>query len=136
MSKRLSVIAAIVGSLACATAPDPESAATPASASHQTDVITAAELTDPALGSANLYEAVRRLRPRFLSSRGPSSIANPSAGVVHVSVDGGPLTSVNILASYMPNTIAEVRYLNSGDAAQRFGTTSNGGGVILVKSRN
>lgn len=135
MFKRFSLVAALVGSFACAGAPDPESDAAPTSASHQADLITAAELTDPALGSANLYEAVRRLRPRFLSSRGPSSIANPSAGIVHVSVDGGPLTTVNVLASYMPNTIAEVRYLNSGDAAQRFGTTSNGGGVILVKSR-
>lgn len=135
LARRFCTVAGLLLSVACASAPDPDSDAAPLSVSRQADVITATELTDPALGSANLYEAVRRLRPRFLSSRGPSSIANPSAGTVHVSVDGGPLSAVSVLASFLPNTIAEVRYLNAGDATQRFGANANGGGVLLVKSR-
>ena len=133
-ARRLYLGAALLTTFACAGAPDPEAGAAP-NASHQGDLITTAELNDPSLGSANLLEAVRRLRPRFLSSRGPSSIANPSAGVVHVSTDGGPLASAGVLANYLPNSVVEVRFLNANDAALRFGTAANGGGVILVKSR-
>ncbi len=135
LTTRVCTIAALLGALACANAPDPESGAVPVSASRQADVISESELSDPALVSTNLYEAVRRLRPRFLNARGPSGIANPSAGVVQVSVDGGPLSSASVLQNFLPNSVREVRFLSSADAAQRFGTTANGGGVILVRSR-
>lgn len=136
-TKHLWALAALSALLACASGPDPEPDAAPASArsGRTADVITMRELSDPSIGTSNLFEAVRRLRPRFLSSRGPSSINNPAAGIVQVSVDGGPLSSTSVLRTILPNAVSEVRYLNSGEAAQRYGTTANGGGVILVKSR-
>lgn len=99
------------------------------------DLITAEELADPAIVAGDALQAVQRLRPRFLMARGTVSNSNRSAGSVQVSVDGGPLLTVNHLKTLRPASIAEIRYLNASDAAQRFGTAAASGGVIMVKSR-
>ncbi len=116
---------------ACAQSGTPVIASAP---SRGSDVITAAELSDPAL-TGDALDAVRRLRPRFLVRRGAQSVRSPDAGSVHVSIDGGPLQTLSILSRFRPIEIAEIRYLNSSDAAQRFGTTAGSGAVILVKSK-
>ncbi|MBC8086037.1 MAG: hypothetical protein H7Z40_02130 [Phycisphaerae bacterium] len=98
-------------------------------------MITADELAAPAVRIGDALEAVRRLRPRFLASRGSGSVRNANAGLVRVSVDGGPLQSVNFLSRMRPAEIAEIRFLNATDAAQRFGTASGSGAVMMVKTR-
>ncbi len=118
--------------MACSGNPAPSA---DSSATRRPDVITAEELADPSVAAGDALEAVRRLRPSFLVTRGVSSIKNTSAGSVHISIDGAPLLTVDNLARLRPAQIAEIRYLNSSDAAQRFGTSAGTGGVILVRSR-
>jgi hypothetical protein len=136
-NKRLCTLALlVVAAMACASGSsstgDPNSST---ASSRNSDVITAEELADPAVASGDAYEAVQRLRPRFLMTRGAVSARNASAGSVHISVDGGPLLTVDNLSRLRPSQIAEIRYLNSSDAAQRFGTNAGSGGVIMVKSK-
>ncbi|MEO7360075.1 MAG: hypothetical protein ABI120_07090 [Gemmatimonadaceae bacterium] len=88
-----------------------------------------------AIGTGDALEAVRRLRPRFLIVRGASSIRTPDAGAVHVSVDGGALQAVSILSRMRTGELAEIRFLNASEAAQRFGTASGTGAVLVVKTR-
>jgi hypothetical protein len=104
-------------------------------ASRSSDVISAAELAAPSVVNGDALEAVRRLRPRFLSARGASSIRVAGAGAVHVSIDGGNLLTVSHLSRMRPGDISEIRYLNASEATQRFGTNAAMGGVLLVKSR-
>jgi hypothetical protein len=111
------------------------STSTGASASRGSDVITAEELAHPSISSVDALEAVRRLRPRFLAVRGTVSMRVADAGSVHVSVDGGPLVTVSYLSRMRPSEIAEIRFLNANDAAQRFGTNAGSGSVLLIKSR-
>ena len=122
--------------MACSGNPAPsgDPGSAPAT-TRRTDVITAEELADPSVSAGDALEAVRRLRPSFLVTRGVSSIRNTSAGSVHISIDGAPLLTVDNLARLRPAQIAEIRYLNSSDAAQRFGNSAGTGGVILVRSR-
>jgi hypothetical protein len=134
LSKRLYFSALLVAAIACASTPASEPGTT-VGAGRNADVITAAELSEPAVASGNALEAVQRLRPRFLMTRGAVSAKNPSAGSTHVSVDGGPLLGVDQLSRLRPSQIAEIRYLSASDAAQRFGTNAGSGGVILVKSK-
>ncbi|MEO7997625.1 MAG: hypothetical protein ABI852_09275 [Gemmatimonadaceae bacterium] len=114
-----------------------KTAATHAAATgdRPSDVITAAELSDVSVSNGDALAAVRRLRPRFLTGRGSGSIRASDAGNVHVSLDGGPLQTVNFLSRMRPGEIAEIRYLNASEAALRFGTIAGTGGVMLVKSR-
>lgn len=106
-----------------------------AASTRNPDLITADELTDPAIVAGDALQAIQRLRPRFLMARGSVSNSNRSAGSVQVSVDGGPLLVVSHLKTLRPASIAEIRYLNTSDAAQRFGTAAASGGVIMVKSK-
>jgi len=98
-------------------------------------VITAEELDGPSVNTGNALDAVRRLRPNFLMTRGTTSMQNPNAGSVHVSVDGGPLQTLDFLSRLQAREVAEIRYLSPSDAAQRFGVSTGSGAVILVKSK-
>lgn len=113
----------------------PAAKATSAPLNRSSDIISQSELLDPAVNSGTALEAVRRLRPRFLATRGNGSIRTEDAGTVHVSLDGGPLQTVSFLSRMRPSEIAEIRYLNASQAAQKFGTLSGTGAVMLIKSR-
>lgn len=134
LTKRRCTAMLFVFAAACSTNPAP--ARDPnAAAARKSDVITAEELADPSVSAGDALEAVRRLRPSFLVTRGASSIKNTTAGSVHVSVDGGMLGTLDNLSRLRPNQIVEIRYLSAADAAQRFGTSAGSGGVIVVKTR-
>ena len=120
---------------ACAGSPSTANDGNGPATARNADVITAEELADPSVANGDALEAVKRLRPRFLMTRGASSVKNTTAGNVHVSVDNGPLLTVENLSCLRSNQIAEIRYLNASDAAQRFGSNAAGGGVIVVKSK-
>ena len=133
---RLCIAAALAFVAACTSNPTPGGDPAPVSTvSRHTDIITAEELADPSIAAVNALDAVRRLRPGFLMSRGASSMKNTTAGSVHVSIDGAPLLTVDNLSRLRPAQIAEIRYLNAADAAQRYGTSAGSGAVILVRSR-
>ena len=121
--------------IGCARSSGGGAPSTATTASRGSDVITAQELADASVSAGDALEAVRRLRPRFLATRGSGSIRIASAGSVHISVNGGPLLTLTELSRMRPGEIAEIRYLNATEATQRFGTLAGGGGVLLVKSR-
>jgi hypothetical protein len=103
--------------------------------SADANVITAAELSDPAVSGYDALTAVQRLRPAFFRTRGFGSVKDSTAGIVHVSVDGGALFTVDYLSGLRTSDLAEVRYLTAIEATQRFGTAAGTGGVILVRSK-
>lgn len=109
----------------------------PASSSsvRSSDLITADELMTPAVRNGDALEAVRRLRPRFLNSRGRGSIRVAGAGALQVSLNGGPLQPLSFLARLRPDELASIQFLNSTDATQRFGTSAGTGSVLLVKNK-
>ena len=136
LTTRLWPAVLLISASACTRQSSPTSApASVGTATRASDLLTREELSHPSVIAGDALEAVRRLRPRFLASRGATSIRVAGAGSVHVSLDGGPLLSVNVLSRMRPGEIAEIRYLNATEAAQRFGTAAGSGGVMLVKSR-
>jgi hypothetical protein len=128
----------LVAAMACASggaSSEATEGGTATGTARNADVISAAELADPSVATGNALEAVQRLRPRFLMTRGAMSVKNTTAGSTHVSIDGGPLLTVDALSRLRPSQLLEIRYLSASDAAQRFGTAAGSGGVILAKSR-
>ena len=120
-----------------ATASDDGMTPSPAAArSRNSEIITAAELEDPALGDIDALAAVQRLRPSFLRNRGPVSGQNTAAGLTQISLDGAGLQSIGALRNVRANEVAEMRYFSASDAAQRFGTNAASGAVILVKRKS
>ena len=135
--RRVYAIALLVTAVGCthrSGTPDPDPVAAPAS-TRDSDVITARELADPSVQGDNALDAVRRLRPRFLSSRGRQSVSAGGQGALLVSTNGGPLRALSDLGRLRSHEISEIRYLSPSDAAQRFGTAAGSSPVLLVTSK-
>lgn len=107
------------------------------------DVISQEELADPGLKAQNLLNAIRTLRPQFLSDRGQQSYKcaspgdcqmDPDAGKVHVSVDNGRILPLQELENIHTATVREVRFLNQAAAMQKFGGAARSGPVIMVST--
>lgn len=131
----------VVAALALATSCGPHQtplgeAALPA---RNPDIISRAELSDPAIAAMDALTAIRQLRPSFFRDRGPQTLRSSgdpalAPGQVRISQDYGPLQAVGALGSIGTRTLVEVRYLNANDATARFGINANGGPVIVVLS--
>jgi TonB-dependent receptor-like protein len=97
------------------------------------NLITADEIAKS--NASNAYEAVERLRPSFLQTRGPQSIQNTTPPTPNVYVDGMRYGTVQSLQSLPALSIIKIEYMNALDATQRFGI-GNDGGAILVTTKH
>ena len=100
-----------------------------AKTSRTYDLITRDELAEASLLGTTAWFAIQRLRPSYLIDKtaGAARTIHP----LSVSVNGGELTGLNTLITIPTQTIAEIRYLDMGNAAQRFHNRATGP-VILV----
>lgn len=117
---------ALIAVLACASGGS-GSGSLPA---QDRNVITDTELTS--VNSSSLYDAIEKLRPHFLRSRGSSGLSGESSSdFAAVYVDGRPYGDIGSLRSLVPAQLSQVRYYDAISAQQKFGITS-GSGVIDV----
>jgi len=87
------------------------------------DRIVAAELE--AVPQLSAYEAIQRLRPRWLVTR--------SGGMPQVHVNGNiQMGGVEALRTVRAADIQEIRYLNAADATTRFGTNYVSGAILVT----
>jgi len=120
-------VAATVLVVACAHVP---STPTLLGMSYDPDVITVGEFQEVQEGSA--YDLIRRLRPTFLSYRGPTTILGSATGMPTVYVDGMRYGSFASLHQIPANWVGEVRLYRASSAGQ-FGL-DNTGGVLMIKT--
>lgn len=107
----------------------PHTADTPGTRSS--DVITIDEIRRSQ--SQNAYDAVRRLRPSFLVSRGPTTLVQRNDRAPVVYLDSRRYGDVESLRNLTVDGIFEVRFLSPNQAQIRFGM-NHAGGVIHVVS--
>ena len=89
------------------------------------NLITAEELAEHS--TLNAMDVVRRLRPRWLTGRGPS--AQPQ-----LILDGTRMGDARSeLQSISVADVSEMRYLNASDATMRFGTNFPGGAIVVTR---
>jgi hypothetical protein len=96
-------------------------------------VITAPELVNS--GAAHAHEAVQRLGPDYLRTRGPSSVLNPTAMGPAVFVDGVFLGGLDVLADIPIGELARIKYFSAWDATTRFGAGYANGVIELTTKR-
>jgi hypothetical protein len=119
----------------CASSPASASSSAQQQASRprgSRDRITADELAT--IDVQNALQAVQRLRPNFLQTRGGASSSitqGPQDVVVYVDQTrmGGPST----LAQIPITDVKEIQYLNGTDATQRYGTGHGSGAIIVLR---
>ena len=81
------------------------------------------------------YDAVRLLRPSFLTFRGQTSVLGTSSPYPTVYVDGLRIGDIDALRGIPAQQIATIRLYRAWDAATRFGG-GNMGGVIAITTRS
>lgn len=141
-SMRFCASPALLLCLGCAGSGHPSTDARPVetssaaeSARVSSEVVTRAELDASPLGDVDALTIIKQLRPRYLSYRGLASTSDPRGGGIQVSINQGRLTGTEVLTSIRKDEIDEIRYLNAAAAAQRFGSLSRAGPVILLRRR-
>jgi hypothetical protein len=121
---RRTLIAAITFLIpACATTSEP-------GARSSFGDITIGEIEEA--NASDAYILVQRLRPGWLRQRGSSSINRPTPRVVYL--DNMRVGGLDSLRQISANSIERIRFLDSPDATQRFGT-GHVNGAILVFTR-
>ena len=84
------------------------------------NILRADEIAAAEVGTA--YDAIMRLRPRFLMGRGSTSINLPYSGGVRIYVDGVYQQRADDLRSVPASDIVYIRYLSAAEATTYWGT--------------
>ena len=108
----------------------PASAA--ATARSNGDVISAEEIRGGQF--RDVYNAVERLRPQFLRSRGATSARDVDGNLPIVFVDEQRLGAVASMRGLPIDNVREIRFIPPRDATTRWGTGYTAG-VIMVVTR-
>jgi len=95
------------------------------------NLLTQADLLQT--NTASVFEAIQQARPQWLQARGAGRIGEPAE--VLVFVNDAPAGDIGVLRSWRITDILDVRFLTATDAATRYGTTAESGGVIVMRTR-
>lgn len=98
----------------------------------QRDVITMEEIETGGQLDRDLGSAIRSLRPHFLAP--PRGIRTMGAGMIYplvVYVDGIKQSGTDALVNIMAKDVKEVRYLDPSQSSNAYGTTANGGAIVV-----
>lgn len=102
------------------------------SAHGSADVLTAEEMDS--WGAQDLLEVIQRLRPRWLMARRGVNFSERLP--VSVVVDGMRQDgSVEVLRRFRAGDVAEVRFLNAGDATTLYGLGMMSGAIVVTLKR-
>ena len=97
------------------------------------DVVRVEEL-EAVREAGTAFDALRKLRPEFLTRRAAAVPTDPEEGYPVVYLDGQRLGGLSTLQGIPLTSIVEIRYLRTAAAAERLGK-SHPGGVIAVSTR-
>jgi hypothetical protein len=81
----------------------------------------------------NLYDAINKLRPNWLTSRGPTSVTDATPTSVDVFMGNNYLGKADYLHQVRPGDVTEVAYFDPGSAAARFGMGHPRGVIELIR---
>jgi len=126
-------LTALILGLAAATGCASSKTAAQTGAPHRStgNVIGGEELTGT--GATNVYEALQRLRPQWLTSARIRRGGSGDELVVYLDSNRyGTLTSLQQLSV---GGIQEVRYYGASEATNRFGTGHTGGAIVVSMSK-
>jgi hypothetical protein len=93
--------------------------------------LTEAQLS--AANVANLYDAIVKLRPNWLTSRGPTSVKDATPTSVDVFMGNNFLGKADYLRQVRPGDVSEVKYWDPGSAAARFGMGHPRGVIEVIQ---
>ena len=94
------------------------------------DTITRQQMID--IAATTVYDAVQKLQPSWLSTRGPRSLTDDTPTVASVFVNGTNVGDVTYLRNLRPDAVDRLRYWDVGEASARFGMGHPRGVIEVV----
>jgi hypothetical protein len=95
------------------------------------NVLTQEQLA--ATHSENLYDAIAKLEPEWLTSRGATSVTDATPTLASVFMSGTYLGKADYLREMRVIDVSEVRYWDAGQASARFGMGHPRGVIELTR---
>ncbi|GMR13159.1 MAG: hypothetical protein BMS9Abin29_1360 [Gemmatimonadota bacterium] len=120
---------AVIFTLACSSS-ESGPAAQP-SVGNRSSAITMEELAT--MAGLDVFEAVSRLRPKWLRTRGPVSLMLETGVRVHV--NGFDRGRVQELRSIWSTDVESIRFLSAPDATTRYGINHANGAIMITLRR-
>jgi len=96
------------------------------------NVISADEIANT--HERNAYEIIQALRPSMLVNRGPTSLSDPSQGIV-VFLDDQRFGDLGSLKQIAYGEVGEIRFLSPAEAQARWGPGYPSGVILVVSKR-
>ena len=122
----LAAFALMIGLAGCASGSGGSGSSGSSGSSSGPNRLTAADLVNQQ--ELDLYDAIRQLRGRGLTSRG--------RGTPRVVVDGSPRQSgIDELRSLRVSDVQEIEFLSASNATTRFGTGYDAGAILVTTRR-
>jgi len=100
--------------------------------SKDRNVITRAELLRSAQKTKDLFEAIRVLKPHFLSPLTSRTQGNESPSKPVVYIDGAFAGELDVLRSILVNNVEEVRFKSPTEASVELGPNAPGGAIMVT----
>lgn len=100
------------------------------------NLVTREELV--ATNARTVYDALARLRPSWMTSRGPANIGNvrdPSEAVANVYMEGNHMGNLEYLKQVYVSDVHEIRFWGPGEAGARFGMGNPRGVIEIIPRR-
>jgi hypothetical protein len=116
---------------ACASAGSGDNGGDTPKTRYSRNVITLEEIQH-ASGLRTAYDAIQRLRPQFLQTRGTSGLRGSTEVAVYV--NGMPMGGIAVLNQINIQDVKEIRHYSASNATTKYGTGLTGG-LIEVKTR-
>lgn len=85
-------------------------------------------------GAQTAYAALQRIRPNWLTSRGPTSLTNPTPSYASVYINGVDVGDISYLKQVNVVDVLTMRFYRATEAGARFGR-NHPGGVIAVTTK-
>lgn len=103
---------------------------------QERNVITREEILNSSFMEKDLYQAIRGLRPHFLSPpAGVRSRASTASSPPAVYVDGMRQAGLDALRTLRTSEVEEVRYLTPTAAQSELGSAASGGALMIKLHR-
>lgn len=128
----LVAVAAIIG---CAPATGGSGTSGTSAVPRKADVLTAEEIGAAHADATTAYDAIARLRPNWLVSRGVSTFGSGATEFAIVFIDGQKHGSLETLRRIPAYHVKDFRYYDVTQAGATFGVQAGMGGVIEVRMK-
>jgi len=135
MSARYLFLVAVAAMIGCASGSGGAGSSPAQAVPRKADLLTAQEVALAHADVMNAYDAIARLRPNWLVSRGVSTFGSGNTEFAVVFVDGQQHGSLETLRRIPAWHAKEYRYYDVTQAGATFGIQGGMGGVIEIRMK-